>query len=76
MSEAGETVVLEAGREPRVAARNDLGERSLASPAISGGRIYIRTDEHLWCIGNDGREAGTARDSTIVARAFSLAGRP
>ena len=76
VSEAGETVVLEAGREPRVAARNDLGERSLASPAISGGRIYIRTDEHLWCIGNGGREAGTARDSTIIARAFSLAGQP
>ena len=76
VGEAGETVVLEAGREPRVAARNDLGERSLASPAISGGRIYIRTDEHLWCIGNAGREAGTVRDSTIVARTFSLGGRP
>lgn len=51
LSETGETFVLQAGRAPRVLARNDLGERAIASPAISNGRIYIRTDRHLIAIG-------------------------
>ena len=46
-SETGETLVLEAGRELTVLARNDLGERVVSSPAVSGGRIFIRTDESL-----------------------------
>jgi outer membrane protein assembly factor BamB len=50
LSESGETVVLGAGREPRVLARNDLGVRQLASPAISGGRLYIRSDSTLFAI--------------------------
>ncbi len=50
-NEAGETVVVAAAREFEVIARNALGERVLASPAISGGQIFIKTDEHLVCIG-------------------------
>jgi outer membrane protein assembly factor BamB len=50
-SETGETFVLRAGREPRVLARNDLGERLIASPAISGGRIFLRSDGTLFAIG-------------------------
>jgi len=50
-SETGETIVLQAGRQPRVLARNPIGERSVASPAISNGQIFIRTDGHLVCIG-------------------------
>jgi hypothetical protein len=50
-SELGEMIVLEAGRQFRLLARNQLGERMVASPAISGGQIFIRTDEHLFCIG-------------------------
>jgi len=50
VSEAGETIVLRAGPKPEVLARNDIGERSLASPVISQGRIFIRTDDHLFCI--------------------------
>ncbi|MBI3470647.1 MAG: PQQ-like beta-propeller repeat protein, partial [Candidatus Solibacter usitatus] len=51
INENGEAFILEAGREFRVARRNHLGERTLASPAISGGRIFLRTDEHLVSIG-------------------------
>jgi outer membrane protein assembly factor BamB len=50
-SETGETFVLQAGREPRVLARNDLGERLIASPAISGGRIFLRSDGTLFAVG-------------------------
>ena len=52
LSETGETVVLRAGRTPQILSRNDLGERSLASPAISNGQLFIRTDQYLVCIGD------------------------
>ncbi len=32
-------------------ARNELGEKCFASPALSGGRIFIRSEAHLYCIG-------------------------
>jgi outer membrane protein assembly factor BamB len=51
LNEDGETVVLEAGPEARIVSRNPLDERALASPAIAHGRVYIRTDQHLWAIG-------------------------
>jgi outer membrane protein assembly factor BamB len=51
VSETGETVVMQSGRTPTVLARNDLGERAIASPAISNGQIFIRTDDHVFCIG-------------------------
>jgi len=51
VSETGETIVLRAGRKAEVLARNDIGERTLASPVISQGRLFIRTDDHLFCIG-------------------------
>ena len=47
----GTTVVVEAGREFKVLARNELGERITASPAISGDELIYRTDSHLYCIG-------------------------
>ena len=50
-SETGDTFVLQAGRQPLVRARNDLGERLIASPAISGGRIFLRSDGSLFAIG-------------------------
>jgi outer membrane protein assembly factor BamB len=51
VSETGETIVLRAGRTPEVLARNDLGERQIASPAVSNGQIFIRTDEHVFAVG-------------------------
>jgi outer membrane protein assembly factor BamB len=51
MSESGETLVLKAGRTPVVIARNTISGRVLASPAISGGRLFVRTDDQLVAIG-------------------------
>ena len=51
LSESGETIVLKAGPGAEIIARNDIGERTLASMAVSDGRIYLRTDEHLVSIG-------------------------
>ena len=50
VSEDGETIVLAAGRAPKVLARNRLSARQLASPAISGGRLFIRADDALYAI--------------------------
>jgi outer membrane protein assembly factor BamB len=36
-----------------VLATNDLGESSHASPAISDGQIFLCTDRHLYCIGEN-----------------------
>ncbi len=51
VSEDGETTVVAAGRTPRILARNRLDARQLASPAIAGGRLFIRADEALFAIG-------------------------
>jgi outer membrane protein assembly factor BamB len=49
-SEDGETIVVAAGRAPKVLARNRLSARQLASPAISGGRLFIRSDDAIYAI--------------------------
>jgi outer membrane protein assembly factor BamB len=51
VSENGDTVVVKAGRAPQVVARNAIGERAVASPAISNGQMFIRTDKHVFSIG-------------------------
>jgi len=51
-SETGTTFVLRAGRTPEVLAENDLDERLIASPAISGGRIFLRSDRTLFAVGS------------------------
>ena len=51
VSEDGETIVLRAGRTPAILARNRLTARQLASPAIAGGRLFIRSDDVLYAIG-------------------------
>jgi outer membrane protein assembly factor BamB len=50
VSETGETFVLRAGREPSILSTNDLGERFLASPAISGGKIFLRSDGAVFAV--------------------------
>ncbi|MHC4401685.1 MAG: outer membrane protein assembly factor BamB family protein [Planctomycetota bacterium] len=51
ISEAGDATVLAAGPEPSVLGRSSLGERCLATPAIFGGMLYIRTQSNLYCFG-------------------------
>jgi outer membrane protein assembly factor BamB len=47
----GETFVLRAGRTFELLHTNRIGERTLASPALVGGRWYIRTVGHLLAVG-------------------------
>jgi outer membrane protein assembly factor BamB len=48
VNEEGEVSVVAAKPVYELLATNSMGERTLASPAISGGSIFIRTDEHLY----------------------------
>ena len=48
--EEGLTVVVEIGRAYRELARNPLGEKILASPAVAGGRFFLRGTQHLFCL--------------------------
>ena len=49
-SEAGKTTVIRVGREYEIVAENDLDERTLASPAIVGNAMYLRTADALYKI--------------------------
>lgn len=51
LSDEGVMTVLEAGPTFKVLAKNSLEEKLQASPAISQGRIFIRTAGNLFCIG-------------------------
>jgi outer membrane protein assembly factor BamB len=50
-NEDGMTSVVKAGPQFEVLAENDLAEYTLSSPAISEGQLFIRTSNHLYCIG-------------------------
>jgi outer membrane protein assembly factor BamB len=47
-SELGTVTVLAAGDTLDVLARNELGERILATPALARDTLYVRTEKHLW----------------------------
>jgi outer membrane protein assembly factor BamB len=52
MAQTGETVVFRASPEKlEVLRRNELGEPTRASPAVSDGQVFIRTDKNLYCVG-------------------------
>ena len=50
-AENGMLVVLREGPEIEVLAVNDMGDDILGTPAISNGRLYIRTRTRLICVG-------------------------
>ncbi|HEU4794318.1 MAG TPA: PQQ-binding-like beta-propeller repeat protein [Pyrinomonadaceae bacterium] len=51
-NEEGVTTVLAAGPKFEVLAENPLNDYCLSSPAISDGKIFIRTSGHLFAIGS------------------------
>ncbi len=51
LSEEGVGTVVAPGKEFRKLATNTLDEATLASMAVSGGSIFIRSDRHLYRIG-------------------------
>ena len=51
----GFVLVLDDSDELAILAKNDMGEEILATPAIAGGRIFIRTRENVFCISGEAR---------------------
>jgi outer membrane protein assembly factor BamB len=49
-SEDGKATVIEAGRTFKVLAENTLDDGFMASPAVDGGALYLRTRTHLYRI--------------------------
>lgn len=49
--ENGTIVVLAAGPELKVLAKNDMGEGCVATPALADGRVFVRTRTKLYCFG-------------------------
>jgi outer membrane protein assembly factor BamB len=52
---SGTTTVVAAAREFRVIAESELGEATVASPAVAGGDLFVRTEGHLYRIGGKRR---------------------
>ena len=52
LSEQGKTYVLTAQREYELEHTNDLDELCIATPAISQGKLLLRTASQVYCIGN------------------------
>jgi outer membrane protein assembly factor BamB len=50
LDQSGTTTVFMVEPEFLQIGQNRLNEPTNSTPAISDGRIYIRTDQHLWCI--------------------------
>ncbi len=51
LNDNGVMTVVKPGPEFVRLARNELGEKTFASPAISQGQMLLRGDKHLFCIG-------------------------
>ena len=50
LSEDGDTYVIKAGSSYQLERVNSLGEMCMATPAIAGDRLFIRTTSGLWCL--------------------------
>ena len=50
-SDGGVVVVIKAGDRFQVLARNDLDEPIMATPAFADGKLYVRTEQHLYAFG-------------------------
>ena len=48
---AGRSVVVKAGPAFEVLGTGDLGDPNHASPAVSGGRIFLKGRRSLFCVG-------------------------
>jgi outer membrane protein assembly factor BamB len=50
VDERGMVYVFAAADRFEILAQNDMQDRVLATPAIAGGELFLRTESHLYCI--------------------------
>jgi outer membrane protein assembly factor BamB len=51
-NDEGTMTIIKPGPKFEAVAKNSIGEKMFASPAISNGKIYLRGENHLFCIGS------------------------
>jgi outer membrane protein assembly factor BamB len=51
VNQGGDAFVFRASPTFELLATNSIGERVIGSIAVSDGQLFIRSHEHLWCIG-------------------------
>jgi outer membrane protein assembly factor BamB len=49
----GRAYVFRPGRTPELLASPELGEKVFSTPVFAPGRLYIRGNQHLYCLGNE-----------------------
>jgi outer membrane protein assembly factor BamB len=52
LSTSGKMIVAAAGRQFKKLVTSDIGEKCTATPAFVDGRIYLRGEKNLFCLGN------------------------
>ena len=55
LSDRGVMTVIKPGPKFEILAENELGEATSASPAIYDGHLFLRGEEHLFCIAKNSR---------------------
>jgi outer membrane protein assembly factor BamB len=55
-NQGGTTFVLKVGPKLELVAENKLGDYTIATPVFLDGRIYLRSDRYLHCIGETGEK--------------------
>ncbi len=51
-SEQGDVRVVRAGPKFELLSVNEMGDHCLATPAISNGMVFVRTQHFLWAVAN------------------------
>ncbi|MBC8165162.1 MAG: PQQ-binding-like beta-propeller repeat protein [Bryobacteraceae bacterium] len=61
-SEDSDVIVVKAGEQFEVLATNTLADQSfIATPAVSGGSLYLRSETHLFCIRDSAAKVNSRR---------------
>lgn len=51
INQGGDAFIFRASPDFELLATNSIGEKVIGSIAVSEGRLYLRSHQHLWCIG-------------------------
>jgi outer membrane protein assembly factor BamB len=61
-------VVRPGEKEATLVASGEMGENILATPAIAGGALYVRSDRHLWKLAKAGERSGSRDGDGVPQR--------
>ena len=74
LAEDGSTTVIAADRKFRQLAKNSLEGPCKASPAISGGRIFIRSQNSLFCVASQAAQPSAPAAYTMKTYTYKTVG--